>query len=554
MELDGEVPLAKASQIPFREYASSVQDDFHREKAVWDLAALLFDELDEDDYASLPADDMSAFEFRIRKDHLSIFWEQACQSQSRDAVSAAPNAEERALAHLSAHKVVEACDALASGKDFRLALLVSQIGGDETMREDMASQIHEWRELNVLSEMTEPIRALYELLAGKTCICEGKKGPLEDRAKTFTISDRFKLDWKRAFGLKLWYAIQDTDPIEAAVKQFLHDLDSDEPKKPLPWFVEENAPRDWQDPAPNTRQDLLWGCLLLYASSKGTTDAPPLATVVSPHNATGNPLNARLSFQLYHALALRFPQTDYTMADQLTWDFATQLESSGEWLWAVYAVLHLTNAEQRKLAIESLIAHHAASITDAEIETLTTEFKIPATWIWAAKALLARSSNDPFNEVQYLIRADNWNEAHDVMCRTVAPQAIIEQDYTTLQTLLDAFDDRVKVMHWENAGQVYEEFVWLVLDLYDGEDRMGCIAELLDRLPGMLEREKEFLARVAVTEMRRVVVGIAVEERNKVCCSYLRRRRCWLGCVANWNVGYEGSETALDSGHAEPIS
>lgn len=517
MELDDEVPLAKASQIPFQEYASSVHDDFHREKAVWDLAALLFDELNEEDYADLPADDTAAFEFRIRKDRLLIFWEQACQSQSRDAVSAAPNAEERAVAHLSAHKVVEACDALARGKDFRLAILVSQIGGDETMREDMATQIQEWRELNVLSEMTEPIRALYELLAGKTCVCEGKKGPIEDRAKTFTISDRFKLDWKRAFGLRLWYAIQATDPIEAAVKQFLHDLDADEPKKPLPWFVEENAPRAWQDPAPETRQDLLWGCLLLYASSKGTTDAPPLATIVSPHNATGNPLNARLSFQLYHSLALRFPQTDdNTNADQLTWDFATQLEASGEWLWAIYAVLHLTIANQRRLAIESLLSHHADCINDPELEILTTEFKIPATWIWASKALLARSTNDHFHEVQYLIRADKWNEAHDVMCATVAPQAVIERDYTTLQSLLEAFDDRVKVIHWEDAGQMYEEFVWLMLDLYDGEEREGCIAELVESLPGMGEsrENKGFLARVAVTEMRRVVGGIVGE----VCC------------------------------------
>ena len=526
MELDDEVPLAKSSQIPLKEYASSVRDDFHREKAVWTLAGLLFDKLDEEAYTGLPEDDTSAFEFRIRKDDLSKFWEQVCQSQSRDAVSVAPNAEERAIAHLSAHQVVEACGALAIGKDFRLAILVSQIGGDETMREDMATQIHEWKELNVLSEMTEPIRAIYELLAGKTCICEGKKGPLEDRARTFTISDRFKFDWKRAFGLRLWYAIQAADPIEAAVKQFLHDLNTEEPKKPLPWFIEENAPRKWQDPAPDTRQDLLWGILLLYASSKGTTDAAPLATIVSPHNATGNPLNARLSFQLYQALALRFPQTDDIEADQLTWDFATQLESSGEWICAVFDVLHLTQADQRKLSIESLISHHAAAITDTEIETLTTEFKIPGSWIWAAKALLARSLNDHFNEVQYLIRADNWNEAHDVMCRTVAPQAIIEKDYTTLQTILEAFDDRVKVMHWEDAGQVYEEFVWLMLDLYDGEERMGCIADLLDHLPEMLEREKEFLARVAVTEMQRVVVGIAVEERCKV-CSFITYHAEW---------------------------
>lgn len=517
MKLDGEVPFAKVLQLSFKELASSVQDDFHREKAIWELAAILFDELEEDAYAGVPTGEASAFEYRVRKDQFSIFWEHACQTNALDAVPAASNAEERALAYLSANKIVEACDALVQGKNFRLSLLVSQIGGDETMREDMATQIHEWRELNVLSEMTEPIRALYELLAGNTCICEGKKGPLEDRARTFAISDRFKLDWKRAFGLRLWYAIQAADPIEAAVKKFADDLDSDERKKPLPWFLEENAPREWQDPDPNSRQDLLWGCLLLYASSKGAIRAPPLATMVSPQNATGNPLNARLSFQLYHALALRFPQTDDSKADQLAWDFATQLESTGEWLWAIYAVLHLTNQKQRRLAIEALLAPHTSNIQEAEFETLTNEFKIPASWIWSAKALLARSKKDPVEEVQCLIRSGDWEEAHDVLRRTVAPQAVIEQDYTTLQPLLEAFDQRRKVIKWEDAGGIYEEFIWLVQDMYPSEeDKVETIAELLESLPAMLERQTEFVQRVAAKEMMRVVVEMGVAKKNQV--------------------------------------
>ena len=502
-------------QTLFKELASSVQEDIHREKAVWDLASVLLDQLAPDVFAGLPQDDPS-FDYRIRKDQFSQFWEQLCQSNARDAVSSAPNAEERAIAHLSAKKIVEACDALAQGKDFRLSILVAQIGGDEIMREDMGTQVREWRELNVLSEITEPIRALYELLAGNTCICEGKKGPLEDRARTFALSDRFKLDWKRAFGLRLWYAIQATDPLEAAIQKFAEDLE------PLPWFVEEKVPRDWEDPSSHSRQDLLWGLLLLYASTKGTCSAPPLADVVSPYNATGNPLSARLSFQLYHSLALRFPQTDSTKADQLTWDFATQLEASGEWLWAIFAVLHLSDHQQRKIAIESLLAHHASSIHDAEHDTLTKEFKIPPSWIWSAKALLARSREDPVTEVKHLIRANDLDEAHAVLCRTVAPKAIIEQDYTTLSTLLEGFEERSAIREWEIGGQIYEDFIWLAQvqmgeEEMDPDDKLQAIDNLLDCLPAMQGKEMDFVERVAVREMSRVVREMAVEARDKVC-------------------------------------
>lgn len=397
-----------------------------------------------------------------------------------------------------------------------MSILVSQISGDEIMRDDIGAQIRQWRELNVLSEMTEPIRALYGLLAGNTCICEGKKGPPEDRARTFVISDRFKLDWKRAFGLRLWYAIQASDPVEAAIHTFAEDLKSDEGKKPLPWFIEENAPQAWQDPAPNSRQDLLWGLLRLYASSNGGGPVPALADIVSPHNATCDPLNSRLSFQLYQSLALRFPQTDATKADQLTWDFATQLESSGEWLWSLYAVLHLSNHQQRRLAIESLLARHASSIKDAEYETLTNEFKIPPPWIWSAKALLARSIEDPVAEVEFLVRANDHNEAHAVLCRTVAPKAIIEQDYTTLQPLLEGFKERHRVHGWELGGQVYGDFVSLVQEGVDEKMRLHLLAGLMDLLPGMQEKELEFLEKVAVKEMGRVVGDMAVKERNKV--------------------------------------
>lgn len=518
--LDHGVPIAQAQRIPFKDVALIVPQKHEHERSVWELAYVLFDGLDSEIPASESNTSTAEFYSRVRKDRLSKVWEQLCQNSAKTAAAGAPNAEERAVAYLSANKVVEACDALAQGRDFRLAILVAQLGGDHIMREDIATQIHEWRELNVLSEMTEPIRALYGLLAGNTCICEGKKGALEDRARTFTISDRFNLDWKRAFGLRLWYAILAQEPIEAAVKKFAEDLSNDESKKPIPWFIEEGAEPPWDDPANPQREDLLWGLLKLYASSKGASSSTSIADMVIPHNTTGNPLDTRLSFQLYHALSIRFPKySDTAKADHLAADFAVQLDVADEWLWAVFAILHLSNREKRKLALQSLLAHHAAKIAGPDsqaFQTLTEEFKIPAAWMWEAKALHARSVlQDHAREVYYLTQAGNWDEAHNTLVHTVAPKCVIEQDYSTLQGLLDGLaKGNEHISEWGMGGQIYQDYLALIKGVV-GAEKATVLKRLVHALPafgrekiGVVMGEEGFKEGVAVREIGRCVAEI----------------------------------------------
>ena len=518
--------MAQAQHISSKDIASVLLQDSSYERHTWDLIFLLTDLFESESISNKPDLDMAEFYSRARKDRFSRFWEQLCQDAAENDVAAAPNAEERALAYLSANKVVEACDALAQGRNFRLAILVAQLGGDRLMREDMAAQIHEWRELNVLSEMTEPIRALYGLLAGNTCICEGKKGALEDRARTFTISDRFNLDWKRTFGLRLWYAILAEEPIEAAVKTFAEDLTNDESKKPVPWFIEQSsANRPWNDPAGPQRVDLLWGILKLYASSGGALQPISIADIVLPHNVTGNPLDFRLSFQLYHSLALRFPRSaDATKADHLASDFATQLDAAGEWLWAVFALLHLSDREQRQRALQDILAHHAAKIagpSSPAFRTLTTEFKIPAAWIWEAKALHARSVlQDHAKEVHYLLQAANWEAAHETMIHSVAPRCVVEQDHTTLQGLLNGFGKgKDQLDEWPAGGQVYADYLSLVSGI-QGAEKSAALRRMVSTLPSFGEGqgsargmgEEGFLEKVAVKEMGGLVAGMVSGE------------------------------------------
>lgn len=528
------MPSAEFLPLKFGEIAADI-DQSDREYFVWELAAILFDEPGSDTAMDrLPAD-KAKFEHLIRKESLIHMWQRICQPSARKAALEARNHEERAISQLSANNIVQACDELLQGKDYRLAILVSQICGDRVMWEDLTGQIKAWRKLNVLSEITEPIRALYELLSGNVCVCEGKKGPAEDRAKTFVISERFNLDWKRAFGLRLWYATLSEEPIEVAVQKYATDLETLEKCKPLPWFLEDQTHVLWKDPNADQRQDILWGLLKLFTSSKTGADFP-IASIVSPHNTAGNPFDSRLSFQLYHALSLHFPSaTDNALGDQLALDFAANLDSAGEWVWAIFVLLHISSPAQRQSSIQSLISIHAAEIIPDDTSqesnafvTLTIEFGIPEQWVWESKALHARSvSQNHVNEVHFLLLARNWDEAHDTLCRVVAPRAIIESDHDTLRQLLTAFHGEGKehVADWGLGGGVYEDFVALVIGQdveQDGrmrradkseQGKLAILNRLLSALPVMVQEHAGAMVldeTVAIKEMSAVVASAAV--------------------------------------------
>ncbi|KAI9722883.1 MAG: hypothetical protein M1812_001331 [Candelaria pacifica] len=550
-ELVSGVPFASMrADINFHSFGDRVDDRETyglREKLVWELASVLFDELTSDLLEGISEDENKEYlKKRVRKDRLSSFWRSLVQNAANKQVYQATSQEEKALAYLSGHNVEDACGALLDGRDFRLATMLSMIGGDLAMRQDIADQIVEWRRLNVLSEITEPVRALYELLAGNTCICVGKSGPPEDRVKTFAISEQFDLDWRRTFGLKLWYGILEEEDIGAAVKSFAQDLQvGSEGKTPVTWFVEQNIDPPSKSDQSQKRADLLWGLLRLFTDKTEGTKSAALDEIILPRNCSGNPINARFSFQLYHTLKARniadfstngdgniYPSQD-DKVDQLTWDYATQLEGQGEWMWASFVVLHLKNTEQRTLAIQGLLARHASTIGDsksAHFRALVVDLKIPEAWVWEAKALFARSVlKDHVSEVEFLLRGKSWEEAHTTLSRTVAPQAVIEEDFETLSRLLSGFEKGESLRNWALGGQVYADYMRLLQielkgqsddEASSGQDqRSKILKKLVAALPAMLKDKGDHLSfheKVAIQEMSGVVGKAVLAEKQSV--------------------------------------
>ncbi|KAJ4381759.1 hypothetical protein N0V86_003124 [Didymella sp. IMI 355093] len=527
------VPLSSINLEPvpieFAAFSKAVAVDSvagTQEQHAWQLLSLLFDGGDK---VNMPADADDEHLERYRKERLSDFWRNLVYGDAQKHAQQAATAEERAIAQLSCNNIAEACHALLEGLDLRLATMVAQIGGDANMRQTMTEQIDQWRRMDMLAEMEDAHRALYELMSGNCAQADGKVGNgRENRAVTFNISKRFNLDWRRAFGLRLWYGTLVDEPIELAVAQFADAIrDGLEDVKPVPWFVRAGADMGWTDPNAADREDLLWGILKLYAASK--LDIPAnVEDVLAPENVSGHPLNARLSFQLFQLFYSRhqdskedewrkigmptfrgdeagdfrrsFMSSTATVTDKDTqgWDpllelgdkiallYAASLHTQEHWTTAVWVYTHLSSAPMREHYIRSLVNRFAKSMTLTESDStytyLTNELHVPATWLHAAAALQAKTDGDAVTEATHLIKADELDEAHEVLCRKVGPDAIISRDYEPLRELMAGFvpedvNDNVSlassrpsgsargpkgVSGWAQGGQIYLDYIELL--------------------------------------------------------------------------------------------
>ncbi|KAF1930053.1 uncharacterized protein M421DRAFT_91249 [Didymella exigua CBS 183.55] len=527
------VPLASITLEPvpieFAAFSKAVAVDSvagTHEQHAWQLLSLLFDGGDK---VNKPVDVDDEHLERYRKERLSDFWRNLVYGDAQKQAQQAATAEERAIAQLSCNNVAEACHALLEGLDLRLATMIAQIGGDANMRQTMTEQIDQWRRMDMLAEMEDAHRALYELLSGNCAQADGKDGNgRENRAVTFSISKRFSLDWRRAFGLRLWYGTLVDEPIELAVAQFADAIrDGLEDVKPVPWFVRDGADMGWVDPKAADREDLLWGILKLYAASK--LDIPAnVEDVLAPENVSGHPLNARLSFQLFQLFYSRhqdnkedewrkigmptfradtegdfrhsFMSSTATvtnndtqgedplveLGDKITLSYAASLHTQEYWTAAVWVYTHLSSAPMREHYIRSLVNQFAKSMTLAESDStyayLTNDLHVPATWLHAAAALQAKTDGDAGREAAHLIKANELDEAHEVLCRKVGPDAIISRDYEPLRELMAGFvpedaNDSASlassrpvvsargpesVAGWAQGGQIYLDYIELL--------------------------------------------------------------------------------------------
>lgn len=508
------------------------------ERQVWDLAGVLFDDAITSDQNTREQERHE----RERLPRLKELWIQLCKKDAEKQLASVTTAEEKAFIHLASGDIINACAALLEGGNVHLATLVAQLPGDQGFRLLMKEQLESWRALNTLSEFNDAIRAIYEVLAGNVCMSEGfLSTTAENRITELRFSQQFGLTWRQAFALHLFYGIEHESGIQDAVRSYQQSLqEGKEMGRPLPWFMEQHISTGWNDPHAEEREDPLWGLLKLYVAFTEDGQFASISDITKPENVSGNPIEARLSFQLFYLLRAHSGVSKYCMttsidppvqitysfpqmvetADHLTRTYAASLEQvagrnyealkTGIWVLA-----HLSDESERALNIKRFLNIFAAQLSPTEQPLALSappgsglRLLVTKEWECAAKALYARAvEQDPISEARWLINAGDLAEAHNVICKVIGPNAIIEHDYDQLREVLGSLNDdrrrkrQVSSSDWERGGGLYHAFI----ELFDFET-----------MPSQHRTKKRSDLETTVQHIAAILAGIKKEGGLKV--------------------------------------
>lgn len=511
--------------------------DRSHEALVWRLGKALFDEIELRLPPQASPQTVLAITTLRRKAALSNWLSHAIavtvESECRGHVAAGRKAA-LIFAHLTGNQIERACTAALDSGDVRLASLLAQIGGgDDVTRADVADQLAIWRDQGADVLISKDHRKVYEMLSGNVTLARGNssrsvRDPM-DRVEDLHIAAG--LDWKRAFGLHLWYGTAHDAPLATALERYEDATHSD-------------VSSDTAPPLPPYREKAGLGSLRLrelVKSGKYERDAlfmliklhcDPLLDLESALSTFGfGPLvsDYRMLWHLYMLLSRVLRLRDFSdrrdlgvemqdaaqqegvslegnsaRADGLTSDYASQLEVQGQWTWAAFVLLHLELPSSRTTAIKALLARNVAKF-DQDSETfLTARLKIPRTWLYEAQAIAARYRDERFFEYELLLKACLYTQAHSIAVRHLAPEAIIRGDTEMILSLFTPFSEAFpqgrldEVGGWTTGGELYVDYVACVQHL---PYLIGAAETSPGGLEGMDRFDRERLSRLATRVM-----------------------------------------------------
>ena len=312
-------------------------------------------------------------------------------------------------------QVASACSSLQAGGEHRSALLLAQCGGGGEAARMLQQQLGRWTEVKADARMSPSRLALYSLVAG--CPVWPASG---DQVNTCQ-----GLDWRRALAAHLWYLSHPLASVGDALHQFSEAWEGEGAQgrycsAPRPEYCsgeEEGGPLD-----------LCYQLVRLY-----TDRSSGLERLLSPASHTADQLDYRLAWFLHRVLTvLGYRHLAPHARDRLHRDTASQMEALGLWHWAVFVLCHVEDAVRRREAVEAVLERNVASLDSGREEFLVSELGLPVQWVARARATLARAEGRQQDRAECLLQAERWQEAHQVIVKEIAPDAIIGQEYDYL--------------------------------------------------------------------------------------------------------------------------
>ncbi|KAF9973765.1 hypothetical protein BGZ73_002983 [Actinomortierella ambigua] len=483
---DNNGPVAKIGEdISFTDMLAGIQQIGNNsisaeEMYMWVLGQTLFDmQPVPEDFKLWSTGAQNEFEKRGRRERFSV-WLSSILKQDTDEIlsklqSTMPPKEAAAASIfplLASNRHVEATEAAIRAGNHRLASLISQTTRGSSSFPGVSDQLALYAKATH-AQINEDYHKVLGLLRGNV-----ESGP---SSKVSVLQD---LDWRKTLGLYLWFQKSADGQLKEALEQYTLAFSSANQMtaKPLPWYQQRHKRAAWDTQKFRQAYDILYELTTLMVSP-----SRPLYRVLQPLGFSPSPLDYRLSWHLYqlldHSLKVGSFGTSSHGADKLCQDFMFQLESLGLWEWAVFVALHVQDAGLRKSSILALLARNVQPYEDKKLsqvsksserstttgshstaeqgskdDFLVKQLKIPAEWLWEARALRAKYDGCIAQQVYALLRAGEHEQGHKLIVSTLAPMCIVQGDLSTLMQLLDSVD-RTKVTDWEYGGNVYKRYL-----------------------------------------------------------------------------------------------
>nr|XP_045000918.1 nuclear pore complex protein Nup98-Nup96 isoform X2 [Jaculus jaculus] len=447
----------------------------------WTLCEALWGHLKElDNQLEEPSEYIQILE---RRRAFSRWLSQTAAPQIEEEVSFArkDNPVEAVFSYLTGKRIREACSLAQQSGDHRLALLLSQLIGSQSVRELLTMQLADWHQLQADCFIQDERLRIFALLAGK---------PVWQLSEQKQINVCSQLDWKRSLAVHLWYLLPPTASISRALSMYEEAFQSTSESDryaccPLPSYLEGSGcvveeEHDLQRPL----QDVCFHLLKLYSDRHYD-----LNQLLEPRSVTADPLDYCLSWHLWEVLrALNYTHLSEQCEGVLQASYAGQLESEGLWEWAIFVFLHIENSSMREKAVRELLTRHCQLLETPESwakETfLTQKLCVPAEWIHEAKAVRAHMESNKHLEALYLFKAGHWNHCHKLVIRHLASDAIINENYDYLKGFLEdlAPPERSSLIQdWETSGLVYLDYI-RVIEMLHRIQQVDCSGYELEQL------------------------------------------------------------------------
>lgn len=370
---DEKIPIAiPARTLTFSSFSSLLpENDNSHEAQIWRQGVALFDPI-----GRTPTSLSSSTKHRLiaQQRRMALAgWLAAIVAPTVAAIlrnDLSSTSAERTFIRLSGHQIEEAADAAAAEGNVHLAMLISQAGGDAEFRSDVENQLAIWSNEGADKHIHESYRKCMAVLAGVTSIWRPPNTSSTNHKSEINVVNG--LDWKRAFGLSLWYGPggEIVEGFEAALERFEKDIGRDGTPFPVLSYQKSGFLRGAPSSAFSSLEsqsvelDEADGSFELLRLAAGQI---PLERAIYPRGFTSSCLDYRMTWHLYILLSRVMRLKDFSdrrriedqdtieeepeveghsdIADNVTCAYAAQLEAFGHLQKTAFVLLHLEGSD-----------------------------------------------------------------------------------------------------------------------------------------------------------------------------------------------------------------